>query len=176
MIISSKLKKNGVELDEDQLKTLTLTDIKNRLQSSEMHLKMFGLHEPTEAELEEADFNQTNSIPALIKEELDFDIEELTQFLNHKRPQMTESQKNVFETTMEAVESNHSLVVFIDARGGTGKTFVLNAILAAVRCLEPNQGGSVALATGTTGKAATLLPLGRTFHSRFKAPLNPLED
>ena len=37
-------------------------------------------------------------------------------------------------------------------------------------------GGSVALATGTTGKAATLLTLGRTFHSRFRAPLDPQED
>ena len=168
--------KNGVELNENQLKTLILTDIKNRLQSSEKHLKMFGLHEPTETELEEADFDHRNAIPALIREELDFDVEELKQFVNEKKPQLTESQKNVFETTLEAVESNKSLAVFIDARGGTGKTFVLNTILAYVRCLESNQGGSIALATGTTGKAATLLPLGRTFHSRFKAPLNPQED
>ena len=58
--------------------------------------------------------------------------------------------------------------MFIDARGGTGKTFVLNAILAAVRILEE---GSIALAVGATGIAANLLHLGRTFHSRFKAPL-----
>ena len=63
--------------------------------------------------------------------------------------------------------------MFIDARGGTGKTFVLNTILAAVRCIEPEKGGSVALATGTTGIAANLLHLGRTFHSRFKADLSP---
>ena len=63
--------------------------------------------------------------------------------------------------------------MFIDARGGTGKTFILNAILAAVRCINSEQGGSVALATGTTGKASNLLHLGRTFHSRFKAVLSP---
>ena len=33
-------------------------------------------------------------------------------------------------------------------------------------------GGSVALAVGSTGIAANLLHLGRTFHSRFKVPLN----
>ena len=37
-------------------------------------------------------------------------------------------------------------------------------------------GGCVALATATTGKAAMHLSKGRTFHSRFKAPLNLSED
>ena len=37
-------------------------------------------------------------------------------------------------------------------------------------------GGCVALATATTGKAAMHLSKGRTFHSRFKAPLNLGED
>ena len=74
---------------------------------------------------------------------------------------------------MEAVNNETALAMFIDARGGTGKTFVLNAILAAVRCLKPEVGGCVALATATTGIAANLLHLGRTFHSRFNADLSP---
>ena len=41
--------------------------------------------------------------------------------------------------------------------------------MAAVRILD---GGSVGLAVGSTGIAANLLHLGRTFHSRFKVPLN----
>ena len=40
--------------------------------------------------------------------------------------------------------------------------------------LEP--GGCIALATATTGIAAQLLNLGRTFHSRLKAPLHPTEE
>ena len=66
-----------------------------------------------------------------------------------------------------------SLCLFLSARGGCGKTYLLNCILAAVRTLEP--GGCVALAMATTGIAATLLHLGRTFHSRLKAPLDPDE-
>ena len=61
------------------------------------------------------------------------------------------------------------ICVFIDARGGTGKTNVLNGLLAAVQIME---GGSIALAVGSTGIAANPLHLGRTFHSRFKVPLN----
>ena len=51
---------------------------------------------------------------------------------------------------------------------------LINAVLEAVRSLEP--GGCVALATATTGKAAMHLLKGRTFHSRFKAPLILDED
>ena len=76
---------NGVTLNDAQLKTLILSDIKNRLQSWERTLKSFGLHEPTEAEMEQADFSKTNTIPALIREELNFDIAELTQFVHQKK-------------------------------------------------------------------------------------------
>merc|ERR1712015_50582 len=75
---------------------------------------------------------------------------------------------------MEAVRQQKSLLAFIDARGGCGKTFLLNAILSSVRGLEPT--GCVALAMATTGIAANLLMLGRTFHSRLKAPLSPTEE
>ena len=74
---------------------------------------------------------------------------------------------------MSSLEKEQPLLLFIDARGGTGKTFLLNAILAAVRSLSS---GSIALATGTTGIASNLLHLGRTFHSRFNAPLSPNEE
>ena len=75
---------------------------------------------------------------------------------------------------LSAVDNNAPLQLFIDARGGCGKTFLENGVLAAVRSREP--GGCVALAMATTGIAANLLDLGRTFHSRMKAPLTPTEE
>ena len=56
----------------------------------------------------------------------------------------------------------------MDAPGGTGKTFFFNVLLAAVRAQN-----LVVLAVAFSGIAATLLENGRTFHSRFKAPLRP---
>ena len=82
---------------------------------------------------------------------------------------MTEEQKEIFEMVMDCVTRSLPLQMFIDARGGCGKTFTLEAILAAVRSSE--HGGAVALAMATTGLAANLLPLGRTFHSRLKVGL-----
>ena len=81
----------------------------------------------------------------------------------------TETQRGVFNTVIESVYLEKQACIFIDARGGTGKTFILNAILAAVRILN---GGTISLSVGATGIAANLLQLGRTFHSRFKAPLS----
>lgn len=57
-------------------------------------------------------------------------------------------------------------VVFIDGPGGTGKTFLFNAILDAVR--RKNQ---IAIAVAHSGTAATLLKGGRTAHSTFRIPL-----
>ena len=64
--------------------------------------------------------------------------------------------------------------LFIVARGGCGKIYLLNTILKKVRSL--NDQGSIALAMATTGIAANLLHMGRTFHSRLKAPLQPKND
>ena len=79
---------------------------------------------------------------------------------------MTDEQRQIFELVMDHMTRGLPLQIFIDARGGCGKTFTLEAILAAARSSEP--GGAVALAMATTGLAANLLPLGRTFHSRMK--------
>ncbi|XP_021832238.1 uncharacterized protein LOC110772138 [Prunus avium] len=52
--------------------------------------------------------------------------------------------------------------------GGTGKTYLYCALLENLRRL-----GHIVLATATSGIAATILPGGRTAHSRFKIPLSP---
>ena len=168
--------RKGKSLSDQQLRTLILLDIRRRLQSWDRDLKTFRLPEPSLDEIDEVSLNPTEATPVLIREELDFDINELTKIANDRHAVFTESQSLVFNEVMEAVQNQHSLYQFIDARGGTGKTFVLNAVLAAVRSQETKGGGSVALAVGTTGISSTLLHLGRTFHSRFKSPLSPNQD
>ncbi len=60
----------------------------------------------------------------------------------------------------------NSKIFFLDAPGGTGKTFVFNAILAYYRSK-----GKICLALASSGIADILLTGGRTGHSRFKIPL-----
>ena len=55
----------------------------------------------------------------------------MKQIADTRSKMFTDSQKDVFMAVMESIINQVPLYMFIDARGGTGKTFVLNAILAA---------------------------------------------
>ncbi|POM74937.1 Helitron helicase-like protein [Phytophthora palmivora] len=82
--------------------------------------------------------------------------------------QMNENQKVIFDQVIEAV--NHPVggqkLVFVDGPGGTGKSFLLEQILAHVRLQR-----KVAIAVASSGIAATLLTGGHTAHSTFRIPL-----
>ena len=45
---------------------------------------------------------------------------------------MNEHQKLFFDAVIKALNDKNGKVFFLDAPGGTGKTFVLNALLSAV--------------------------------------------
>src|SRR5258705_7682153 len=68
---------------------------------------------------------------------------------------------------METVNKGVGEIFFLDAPGGTGKTFLIRLILASIRSQN-----HIALAIASSGIAATLLPGGRTAHSALKLPLN----
>ncbi|XP_022873152.1 ATP-dependent DNA helicase PIF1-like [Olea europaea var. sylvestris] len=72
---------------------------------------------------------------------------------------------------MEKVKNDSSGTFFIDGPRGTGKTFLYKALLTAVRGQH-----FIALATASSGVAASLLPGGRTAHSRFKIPLETIDE
>ena len=79
------------------------------------------------------------SLATNIQEELDFDRAELTNYLNERiqGPRaLTESQRIPFDEVMSAVRNGNAGAFFIDAPGGTGKSYVLNSILAAVRLMS----------------------------------------
>eukprot|EP00959_Pyramimonas_sp_CCMP1952_P463213 9484528-Pyramimonas_sp.AAC.1 len=84
---------------------------------------------------------------------------------------LTPSQLCVVDAVVDAVDRQATLCLFVDAFGGTGKTFCLNTALMRVR-----GSGRIALAVGYSGISALLLQLGRTFHSRFRAPLQPPDE
>ena len=150
-----------------------LLDLEQRLQSFEVTLKDCQLPQLTQEDVAMVEqLDAALSLPATIREELDFDVEEMRALAREHVLLMTEEQKDIYNLVMDRVSSNLPLQLFVDARGGCGKTFTLEAILAGVRSSEP--GGAVALAMGTTGLAANLLPLGRTFHSRMKVELSLL--
>ncbi|KAK3222114.1 hypothetical protein Dsin_009139 [Dipteronia sinensis] len=83
---------------------------------------------------------------------------------------LNSEQKSAYNVILERVFSEKPGAFFIDGPGGTGKTFLYRAILAIIRSKH-----FVAIATASSGVSASILPGGRTTHSRFKIPLN-IED
>ncbi|XP_063912264.1 ATP-dependent DNA helicase pif1-like [Zophobas morio] len=91
--------------------------------------------------------------------------DQLTTFMEGKL-QMQRNIKSLF-VRARSIENGTGQVFFLDAPGGTGKTFLLKLLLARVR-----KNGGIALAVASSGIAATLLDGGKTAHSAFKLPLN----
>ena len=162
----------GQDLTESQKRTLVLLDLERRLQAFEKQLDHYGLPVPTLDE--QAAVENVGSLqPGVLREELDFDRQVMEDEANEMEPSYTAGQLEISDAIVKAVQNGEELFLFIDARGGCGKTYLLNTILRRVRSMD---GGSPALAMATTGIAAELLLLGRTFHSRLKAPLTPNEE
>ncbi|KAK1933963.1 ATP-dependent DNA helicase RRM3 [Phytophthora citrophthora] len=81
---------------------------------------------------------------------------------------LNEGQRVIFDQVVDAVQNPEvdQKLFIIDRPGGTGKSFLLDQILARVRL-----DGGVAVAVASSGIAATLLTGGHTAHSTFLIPL-----
>ena len=105
-----------------------------------------------------------NGVPREIYEE---QIIELNDEDKNLAESLNVEQKLAYEEIMSAVDSNNGGGFFVDGPGGTGKTYLYRALLATI-----HGQGRIAVATATSGVAASIMPGGRTAHSRFKIPLN----
>ncbi|KAL3813122.1 hypothetical protein ACJIZ3_014390 [Penstemon smallii] len=83
---------------------------------------------------------------------------------------LNKEQRKAYTIITHNIIKKKPAVYFVDGPGGTGKTFLYRALLAYVRSR-----GGIALAVASSGVAASLLPGGRTAHSRFKLPVD-VED
>lgn len=96
-----------------------------------------------------------------------FPLNEQLQHVAENEPKCTDEQQHVYRLFCTRVETAQPGLLFLDAPGGTGKTFLLNLILAKIRSQQ-----KVVIATASSGIAATLLTGGRTLHATFKIPLD----
>ncbi|GFR06057.1 ATP-dependent DNA helicase, partial [Trichonephila clavata] len=119
-------------------------------------LKSVGLPQP----------NRDSSTIDDVLRERTYNVSE-RRFLEENEGKMLPDQREIFQKITDSVFQETGGIFFLDAPGGTGKTFLLNLILAMVR-----ESDEIALAVASSGIAATLLTGGRTAHSTFKLPLN----
>lgn len=102
-----------------------------------------------------------------LEREREYDRDTLSEYVRTNVSLLNQEQKLAYYTLMAAVDRENGGVFFLDAPGGTGKTFLISLILATIRSRS-----DIALAVASSGIAATLLEGGRTAHSALKLPLN----
>ncbi|XP_020242869.1 uncharacterized protein LOC109821085 [Asparagus officinalis] len=115
----------------------------------------------------ENEIGDTSCNLRIIQDEMD--VEVCQEDIDGKY-KLNEDQRKAFEIIMDRVNMNKGGVFFIDGPGGTGKTFLYRTIFTNVRSK-----GMIAIATKTSGVAASLLPGRPTSHSRLKIPINATE-
>src|SRR5579863_3841026 len=65
--------------------------------------------------------------------ETHFDVAELTAFVDDNLQKLVREQLIAYNTIMHAVKNGKGGLYFLDAPGGTGKTFLIALILATIR-------------------------------------------
>ncbi|KAL9239469.1 hypothetical protein vseg_013787 [Gypsophila vaccaria] len=83
------------------------------------------------------------------------------------RTSLNPAQQTTFNSIIGCVRDNKPGAFFVDGPGGTGKTYLYNALYAEVRLM-----GRIVLPKSTSGIAAANISSGRTAHSRFKIPID----
>jgi ATP-dependent DNA helicase PIF1 len=79
---------------------------------------------------------------------------------------LNKEQRVTYDKIMSAIDTNQGGLFFVDGPGGTRKTYLYRVLLATL-CSQ----NKIVVATTTSGVAASIMPGGRTVHSRFKIPL-----
>ncbi|AEE09607.1 putative DNA helicase [Cotesia vestalis bracovirus] len=87
-----------------------------------------------------------------LEREREYDHQELDLVVQTNVPLLNYQQKKVYDTLMKAIDDENGGLYFLDAPGGTGKTFLMSLVLATVRARS-----NIAVAVASSGIAATLL-------------------
>ena len=110
----------------------------------------------------------------ILRDEI-FDTLKQINFVKNWMPLLNQDQTSIFGEIYQAIhaqpESVCQKIHIINSPGGYGKTLLLKVLAAKIR----SEGGIV-ICVASTGLAAQNLEGGRTAHSRFKIPIDILED
>src|SRR5258705_8733595 len=95
----------------------------------------------------------------------------MLEYVVHHEPLLNKDQRVVYQEVLRRLYNNEFGVIFIDATGGTAKTFLINMLIARIR--EENK---ISLSFASSGIAATLITGGRTAHSTLQISIDLIHN
>ncbi|GBM71832.1 hypothetical protein AVEN_159952-1 [Araneus ventricosus] len=105
--------------------------------------------------------------------EANYYINILQYMVEANKPRLTEDHRTAYEAVINLIAEGNGGILFLDAPGGTGMNFLINLILAEIRCSSSSRlVGWISLAVASSGITSTILDGGRTTHSALQLPLN----
>ncbi|KIH61442.1 hypothetical protein ANCDUO_08287 [Ancylostoma duodenale] len=150
--------------DAQSLDIYSLRHIERILLSSGSSIRACGLQHIRDSLIHDT---ETESMPGEIAFEDDISPSSVLFSLTH-------AQQDVVDEIVHAARTPKTAgnrLFFIYGKAGCGKTYTLNALIAALE-----KEGRRVLTTASTGIAATLLKNGRTAHSTFSLPVKQLHN
>ena len=150
-------------MDSTRFENKALLSIKYFLNQNQQDLRQHGLPDPGNIEEIEEDAQLIGGLA--YQSDLNEDqVNLLYESLNG-------DQKTVFDYVLTSVEGSQGKFIFVEAPGGTGKTYLLNAIIDKVASIQKK-----VTACASSGIASILLKGGGTLHSKFKIPIEIEDD
>ena len=159
--------------DDDTLRLLVLHDIEGRMNALGVNLRDRNMvfDDAERAKIMTVLSTRVNvQVSKTMRDEMRFDKKDMRTLRDSTFARAKPAQLAVLTRVTDCIDNDEGCFIFVDAPGGTGKTYTFNGLLAHTRST-----GRIALAVASSGIAALLLMLGRTVHSRFKASLTPTE-
>jgi ATP-dependent DNA helicase PIF1 len=152
-------------IGEDELQRLTLVEIDKILRANGKSLDDFDCM-PT---IDTGIIDPFNNL--FIDNELSYDNDEMS--LKHEElfANLNDEQLKAYHEIVNSVTNNLGGMFFVDGFGGSGKTYLWNALSFRFR-----SEGKIVLNVASSGIASLLLPGGRTAHSQFGIPLLLTEE
>ncbi|XP_014666796.1 PREDICTED: ATP-dependent DNA helicase PIF1-like [Priapulus caudatus] len=111
--------------------------------------------------------NTADTMSREVLRETSYNIPFLHEYVTINEPKLLPDQRDAYNTIVQIITTQKGGIFFLNAPGGTGKTFVTSLLLAKIRTQK-----NICLAVASSGIPATLLAGGRTAHSTLKLPLN----
>ena len=108
----------------------------------------------------------TNGNSMVERERRNMNIDDEAIFLAQQLPTLNEYQQLIFDEVVRSIVNSEPRCFFISSSAGSGKSYLLNTIIAYLRSI-----GRIVLATAASACASLVLRGATTLHSRLKVPI-----